>query len=333
METFSFEKLFAKEPYIHITFWCLYIVYPLLQYAGNQYIELQWWSSNSNLPLIVVYAYASYLYLFPARLKYKVGLVIGFTIAMTVIGLLFSKFVLHLKVYQLDNYSYWRHGLGILSDYVFVGLVFFSFYSLKRSFKLHNERKIAELSSLRAQINPHFLFNTLNSIYAYSLQGDNRANELLLKLADNFKYILKEGQQESVSVANDYEHIEDYINIHRIRWGKKLDFKIKHAIDEPNQTIASLLLISFVENAIKYTSKLEGDGHKITIDYIVENGTLLFYCKNPFNNNYELSPEWEKSGIGLKNAQSRLALIYPNRHHLEVSDTDSIFNVRLSITL
>ncbi len=329
----TLEDVFEKERYIHVVFWCLYIVYPLVQYAGNKYANVQWWSGNSNLPLIIIFAYVCYLYIFPKNIKLKGIILISFTLVMVGLGIIFSKYILHFKIYQLGNYSYWRHGLSILGDYAFIGLLFFSFFNVKRLFQLHDAQKKMELNSLKAQINPHFLFNTLNSIYSFSLRGDKKANDLILKLAANFKFILKEGEKEKVTVQRDLNHIKDFIAIHKIRWGDKFRFNITESIDNENSLIAPLLLISFVENAIKYTSKLEGNGHHIDLEYTLKNNVLHFKCRNPFNNSYVLSPEWEKSGIGLKNTMNRLALIYPDKNNLQIEDDNQYYNVNLTINL
>ena len=128
--------------------------------------------------------------------------------------------------------------------------------------------------------------NTLNSIYAYTLEGNKKAPELILKLSDNFKYVLHEGQKNIVSITDDLKHIKDFIEINKLRWGEKNDVIFKDNVDNNQLQIAPLLLITFVENAIKYTSKLKGNHHKIEIEYLENNNIFHFSCKNSFDKNY-----------------------------------------------
>jgi sensor histidine kinase YesM len=175
--------------------------------------------------------------------------------------------------------------------------------------------------------------NTLNSIYAYSLEGNRKASELILKLSDNFKYVLHEGLMNKVSIVNDLEHIKDFIEINRLRWGDKIEFVFTNEIENKKLQIAPLLLITFVENAVKYTSKLKGNHHTIEIEYLVKSNMLTFSSKNSFDKNYKLSDQWEESGIGLSNTKKRLDLMYKNQYELNIEMHDNIFTVHLSLEL
>lgn len=329
----KFEDILKKEMYLHLLFWCLYIMYPLLNYIGDSYVFLQFKTFNSNTLFTIIFAYGCYFYLFPLRSKYKVFIIIFFTILMALLGTLFSEFLIMKMIYQIEKYSFFTHFLSTLGDCVFVGILFLSFYHIKKNYQLDKEKRIAEINSLKAQINPHFLLNTLNSIYAYSLENNEKTSELILKLSDNFKYILHEGQKYKVSVTNDLEHIKDFIEINNLRWHDKMSINLKSNIDDELQQISPLLLITFIENAIKYSSKLKGNHHKIDIEYLVKNKKLTFFCKNSFNENYKLSEEWSKSGIGLKNVQKRLDLIYSNQYQLDITKNNSIFKVHLILHL
>jgi sensor histidine kinase YesM len=329
----KFEGILKKEKYLHLLFWSLYIAFPLLNYAGDKYAILQWKTSNSNILLVIVYAYVCYYYLFSLKSKNKILVILVFTILMTILGTFFSMFIIKTMIYQIDDYSFWMHSLGILGDYFFIGILFLSFYYIKRNYHLDNEKKIAEINSLKGQINPHFLLNTLNSIYAYTLEGNKKASELILKLSDNFKYVLYQGQKNKVSILEDLEHINDFLEINRLRWGEKIDIIFTHEIKNRDLQITPLLLITFVENAVKYTSKLKGNHHKIEIGYLEKNNVLTFSCKNSFDRNYKLSNKWEESGIGLTNSKKRLDLIYKNQYKLNIENDNATFNVRLILEL
>ncbi|WP_298518940.1 sensor histidine kinase [uncultured Kordia sp.] len=332
MASFRIENILKREIYLHLLFWTLYITYPLLKHIDSNYILVQWITANSNIVLLLVLVYVCYYFFFPWRNRYKIPLLLLFFGVMTVLGVFFSEAILNLYIYHLDGYSYKTHALGILSEYILVSLIFYSFYSFKKSYILSNHLRIAELKNLKSQINPHFLFNTLNNIYAYTLTNNEKASELILKLSDNFKYILREGKKEQVSVELDWQHIKDFIYINSLRWEDKIVFEIDEEITNNKLLISPLILITFVENAVKYTSKLKGE-NRIVISLKINNEELFFTCKNPYNAEYVLSDDWESSGIGLKNTKKRLELLYPNRHELIIEDQNALFNVMLKLDL
>ncbi|WP_420573437.1 sensor histidine kinase [Kordia sp.] len=332
MTLFRIENIIKKEVYLHLIFWTLYISYPLLKYTESNYIFIQWITSNSNVPLLLATVYICYYFFFSWRNTYKIPVLLLFFLLMTILGVLFSEYILSLYIYHLENYSYKKHAFGVLGEYILVCLIFYSFYSFKKSYILSNHLRIAELKNLKSQINPHFLFNTLNNIYAYTLTNDAKASELILKLSDNFKYVLNEGKKEKVSIQLDWEHIKDYIYINSLRWEDKITFDVSEDITNNNVLISPLILLTFVENAVKYTSKLKGK-NKIAIGLKVSDEKLFFSCVNPYNNAYELTDDWKSSGIGLNNTKKRLALLYPNQHELKIDDQNNQFTVTLKLSL
>lgn len=332
MTLFRIENIIQKEIYVHILFWILYICYPFLKYTDSNYIIVQWITANSNLLLLLVLVYTCYYFFFPWKSSYKLPVLLLFFAVMTVLGVLFSEYILSLYIYHLDRYSYKTHALGILSEYILVCSIFYSFYSFKKAHTLSHHLRIAELNNLKAQINPHFLFNTLNNIYAYALTNDQKAPELILKLSDNFKYVLNEGKNEKVYLKQDWQHIKDYIYINSMRWEDKIIFNVTEDIRNENVLIAPLILITFVENAVKYTSKLKGE-NTIRMDLKVTEETLLFRCENSYNPDYVLTEEWKSSGVGLKNTKKRLELLYPNRYSLHIEPKDNQFVVELKLDL
>lgn len=332
MISFRIENILKKEIYLHIIFWGLYITYPLLKHTDSNYILVQWITANSNIVLLLITVYACYYFFFSWRNRYRIPVLLLFFVLMTVLGVLFSEYILNLYIYHLDGYSYKTHALGIVSEYILVCLIFYSFYSFKKAYNLSNHLRIAELKNLKSQINPHFLFNTLNNIYAYTLTNDKKASELILKLSDNFKYVLHEGKKEKVSIAIDWQHIKDYMYMNSLRWEDKIIFEVDEEIKNENVLISPLILITFVENAVKYTSKLKGE-NKVSIRLKVSDKELFFTCENPYNAEYVLTDDWKSSGIGLKNTKKRLELLYPNQHELKIEDRKDQFKVTLKLDI
>jgi hypothetical protein len=189
------------------------------------------------------------------------------------------------------------------------------------------EKAHAELSFLKAQINPHFLFNTLNNIYALSVTNSEHTSESIMKLSNIMRYVTDEVTEDFVLLQNEIDCINDYIDLQRLRLGKKtaLDFEVSGEID--NQKIPPLILMTFIENVFKYgVSKHQPS--VINICLRVNGNQMLFICKNTI---FEKRPATERKGIGIANNRQRLQHIYPNKHRLDISSTDGNFIVELEI--
>ena len=187
------------------------------------------------------------------------------------------------------------------------------------------EKVNAELSFLKAQINPHFLFNTLNNIYTLSIMNSQHTSESIMKLSNIMRYVTDDVTKDFVPLSYELNCIRDYIDLQKLRLGKKttVDFAISGTIT--NQHIAPLILMSFIENTFKYgISKKEDSTIKIIIEIRQELTSL--YCENKIFNNRNST---ERTGIGIANTRRRLEHLYPNRHQLNITERDGLFCVNL----
>ena len=177
------------------------------------------------------------------------------------------------------------------------------------------------------QIHPHFLFNTLNTIYGFALKKDNLAPEMILKLSSLLDYILYQINKPLVSIKEELDHIDDYIELERMRFHETLDISFNRHVESDSTQIAPMLLIPFIENSFKHGSIING---KLKIDIWVCSTTqnLELSVKNSCLDATEIS-----DGIGLKNIKRRLAHIYPNSHQLKISSSDSTFETALQLEL
>lgn len=193
--------------------------------------------------------------------------------------------------------------------------------------KLQSENLDAELRALKSQIDPHFLFNSLNSLYALALDGDVRTPEAILKLSHNMRYMLYECNTEQVPLEKEIEYIRNYLDLQRLRSSNSQDVKFEVNIHHGRQPIAPLLFIPFVENAFKH-----GNLDSIHIQLDTNQKSLQFSVKNEKR---VLQPELTQhySGIGLQNIRRRLALLYPNHHQLNFRDEATEFFISLQIQL
>lgn len=188
----------------------------------------------------------------------------------------------------------------------------------------------SEVSYLKAQINPHFLFNTLNSLYALSLVKSDDAPNAILKLSSIMRYVVTESSKEKVSLKSELEYISDYIDLQKLRLTKntQIDYQISGSIE--NQTIAPLLFIPIIENCFKYgVNQTENVVIKIHISVDQNEISLETSNKKAAKNISEL----EKTETGIINTQKRLDILYLNNYNLQINNTDTDYHVKLNIHL
>ena len=196
-------------------------------------------------------------------------------------------------------------------------------------------RSTANFDFLRSQINPHFLFNALNTIYGTAIQEKaERTSEGIEKLGDMMRFMLQENMQEKISLAREIYYLNKYISLQRLRTDPSPGVRIEAFIQDPvsNVQIAPMLLIPFVENAFKHGISFREPSHiKVTLE--VKDKNLYFDVYNSRHERNEADPEKDKSGIGLSNVKQRLQLLYKNKHEIIVRENLKEFFVHLTIQL
>ncbi len=196
-------------------------------------------------------------------------------------------------------------------------------------------RSNANFDFLRSQINPHFLFNALNTIYGTAIQEKaDRTSEGIEKLGNMMRFMLQENLQENISVAREIEYLNNYISLQRLRTDPNPGVRIDTSIAEEVHTIriAPMLLIPFVENAFKHGISFREPCY-IKVMLEIKDTTLYFDVFNSKHPKTETDPEKDKSGIGLNNVKQRLQLLYPNKHELIIRETSKDFVVHLTLQL
>ncbi|MEX0965680.1 MAG: histidine kinase [Bacteroidia bacterium] len=257
--------------------------------------------------------------------------------------LLVSAFVTFWQIWSISNYTFsensvavlfikWGKSLVALTVMVALtsGLKLGKQWWLQRK-RLKNielEKAKAEVKFLRAQLNPHFLFNTLNNLYALALQQSAKTPDMILKLAGLMEYIMYSSQQESVSLEKEISFLENYIALEKLRLpvDSKIRFNIQGKIN--GQGIAPLLFLPFVENGFKHGFTGNRAGNYLKIDIRVQAKNLEFSMENKLRTNLK-----NGSGIGLENSTNRLKLMYPEKHHLNINQEKETYRVELKLEL
>ncbi len=201
----------------------------------------------------------------------------------------------------------------------------------RKTEQLNLENIQAELQMLKAQVHPHFLFNTLNNIYSFVLTGDHRAANLVDKLSGMVDYMRTEGERSFVALEKEIKLIKDYVGLEKVRYGDRLELDIEINGEDQNKLVAPLLMIPFVENCFKHGASIMRGNQWINLEINIAGNQLDFKLRN---SKPKIAPvQKNKKSIGLINVKKRLQLLYPEKHFLEISSTEDIYEVHLILTL
>lgn len=193
---------------------------------------------------------------------------------------------------------------------------------------LQAEKGKAELALLKSQINPHFFFNTLNNLYGLTIEKSDQAPEVVLKLSDMMRYTIYKGKEDFVSIIDEVKYLENYIELHKIRFQKRVKIDFKYQIKEDGK-VAPLLFIILLENAFKHgVEKMTEDAY-IHLDLIADASKINFTIEN----NFEEQKNKKEKGIGLDNLEKRLDHMYPNQYELIIDKQAPTYRASLNIKL
>ncbi len=198
----------------------------------------------------------------------------------------------------------------------------------QRETQLRAEKSEAELRALKGQLQPHFLFNTINNLYALARIKSNKTAPVALKLAQLLRYVLYESQKPKVPLNQEIQLLRDYVELEKLRFDDgRLTVRLDVDLDNPKTEIAPLLLLPLVENAFKHGASEQRDEARISISIVLKNNVLDAKIENtkPFDKPHTAP------GIGLQNLRRQLELLYPKRHELEINENDTDFVVLLHL--
>lgn len=197
----------------------------------------------------------------------------------------------------------------------------------ERVVRAEADKAQAELSFLKAQINPHFLFNTLNNIYSQAISNNPHTAESILKLSNIMRYVTDDIREDFVPLEHEITCMRDYIDLQRLRLGSKMKVQFNVSGEPANRRIVPLVLMTFIENVFKYGIS-NHDPSLISINLIIEPGSIRFHCSNRI---HRATVESERKGVGIANTRQRLEHLYPGKHELTTVEKDGNFLVDLKI--
>lgn len=328
---------------LHVSFWVIFTLFKVFDYANDI-------PNNVAVRLVVCLhlfsllgAYAHYFFLLPLlfqrkKVIYAIGLILLLSLCILGRGSLESTYLS--GVFQTTYYSEWTLARissmvwNLASFIVFISLIKFTvdrFVLESQKKELENEKLNAELNYLKAQINPHFLFNTLHNLNYLSEIKSDQATEVIVKLSNIMRYMIYETSKQKVPLAKEIGYIEDYLDLESIRLNKafKLIFDTS-GVDQQTE-IAPLIFIPFVENAFKHGISDQQNSSWIQIHLKSQEGVLEFKVENSLKQ--MLIEKGEASGFGLENIKRRLKLSYPDRHQLQINQYEDKFSIHLILNL
>ena len=334
----------------HIAFWVVLVLYHTLiysVYSGNFSTELMW--EGMALPVKMGATYFTLYLLLPDYFMNRQFIRFSVYIMLT---LLFAAFLQRLIEYTVINLyinpyeqietllnpiKVLRAVIGIYPVVALAAFIKVGKHWYRRdleSQKLERDKLEAELKFLKAQIHPHFLFNTLNNLYALTLKQSENASEVVLKLSDLLSYMLYEANDRTVPLAKELNLLEVYISLEKIRYGERLKISYNVTGDPEGKEIPPMLLLPFVENSFKHGASQELEQAEVRIDIEVEKNQLTLEVEND-NSGVPEEPDGGgyREGIGLTNVKRRLGLLYGESHDLRIEDSGERFRVALTLQM
>ena len=296
--------------------------------------ELAFFANYALAGLFVSY-YLLPRYLYPKKYYH---FFIGLALVVATV-LVVEEFILE-RIYFPDTRGKYYQGLLLtLIDVtpVMTILVGFKFgWDALRKQREVDQLKVAaeenELQFLKSQINPHFLFNNLNNLYAYAIEQSPKTPTIILELSAVLRYMLYECRERYVPLSKELEQLKNFTQLNELQIEERGEVTFEAPTDTGPFQIAPLILMVFIENAFKHSQASQSSGIRIKIKAELDaSGNLDFYCSNSFlptSNTEKIN-----AGIGLENVRKRLQLIYPNAHTLDIAQEDGLFSVHLRIQL
>ena len=326
----------------HVSFWLLWLL------GWTCFLSMLWSTFTDNLirialwiPVFTIFSYpVSYIAIPRLLLKGKYLVFLGLLLFWLAVGWFLSVYYLRYVSAPVLDLMHMPHG----DDYewqcflcVLTTAACFSSLSLgkqwllkQRDFLQAQQEKItAELQLLKAQVHPHFLFNTLNNIYSFSLDRSPKTPELILKLSSLLSYMLYDCKAEEVRLEKEVEIMKDYIDLEKERYGNTIEISWTVEGDVRDVFISPLLMLPFLENAFKHGASEQIEKPWMGVDISVENNILKFKIANSKNEYISHS----NNGIGINNVKKRLGFLYPGKHELKINDEGDFFSVSLMVKL
>jgi len=339
------QSLFSRHRvlFLHLFFWCVYISFNIYQSIERGFD----WAGTLTFTSIqfafyLVIAYLNYFFFLPRFLvhkniwRYLAELIVPFVVL--VMGRVYLWRYLFANTPRIEYLNSTMYMVQIFATtlfiVIFVAMLRFAvdWFELEAKKKeIQNEKLIAELNFLKAQINPHFLFNTLNNLYYLAYSKSENTTEVIAKLSQMMRYMIYDSNHPKVLLSKEIEYMQSYISLEKMRLSNQVPIQFEIEGNTENVWITPLIFITFLENAFKHGVINNNPNAWVKIFIRLKDKECVYTVENS-KPPVKAEPT-EKSGIGLKNVQRRLELSYPGQYTLLIEDKPHVYFVQLNLQL
>ncbi len=338
----NFHFLRNRIFWLNVSFWVIFFIYKFYDYTVYMSAERAFLQIGLPMFFHILISYAHYFFILPELLREKKLLPYLIKLIPTLAVVMFFSIIAENEIlarYSSSDYydsvgyvrlvsALWDH----LSFMIFTGMIKFAvdwFELENRKKELENQKLNAELKFLKAQVNPHFLFNTLHNLNYLTQAKKDEATEVVIKLSNIMRYMLQESDKKLVPMSREIEYVKDYLDLEKIRLNNEfqMDFDTE-GLDESIE-IAPLLLIPFIENAFKHGIKDKNPESWLSFSMRSDAQEIQMKVENSISEPNEKVNS--HAGFGLSNVKKRLELSYPKRHSLDIQSKDQVFSVNLTL--
>ena len=348
----QFLDIYDKHKlWFHLIFWALYLlvitVLSATFYNKASFAEILAQLSIS-LWVDVAATYLTAYFLVPQFLLKKKYVLFSTLLVISVVFFVFMQRIMQVYVsvpifypeYEgREMFFHFNAAYSIVNIYAVVGIVTsarlfkYWFINQNKTYRLENEKLEAELKYLKSQVHPHFLFNTLNNLYALTLDKSDLAPHVVIRLSDLLSYMLYDANAEMVPLQKEISLIENYLELEHLRRGEELAIEFEKSIDSHAILIAPLLFIPFIENSFKHGVWNNIDNPMVKILLTLNDNQLYFTISNTIGPDTINQEHADNAGIGLNNVKRRMEILYPDAHELIIEKDEKWYTVKLSINL
>ncbi len=340
----KFSFLSNRIFWLNFTFWLLFFSYKFYDFTVFMPAEVAF--ARIGLPMFfhIILSYTHYFFILPPLLRTKkLWQYLGRLLPAIGVIMFFQVLAENEILSQYSQSDYykgfsWVRFVSTLWDQmsfmIFTGMIKFAadWFDLENKKKeLENQKLNAELNYLKAQINPHFLFNTLHNLNYLALAKKDEASEVIVKLSNIMRYMIYESKRKRVALSKEVDYMRDYLDLEKIRLNNQFNIVMDTSGLNDQLEIEPLILIPFLENAFKHGVSDKYPESWVCMELSSKDSELYMKLSNSV---FEKSrADGESSGFGLENVKQRLALSYPKKHSLKILSGTDEFNVDLSINL
>jgi sensor histidine kinase YesM len=330
----------TKTLALHLLFWVIVVIYFAWGFGLQSNPIRSLINASFFLPGFFLMVYSLLYFLVPRYLLQRkfLSFFIGFLVLLTLCSIYTILAQLSLDDSQTFKGMNLTIGRNVLPFVHVAGIalsikLFFYWYQQRmQTIEAERQKTAAELQLLKAQLHPHFLFNTLNNLYSHTLEASPKSPEIVMKLSELLRFMIYESNTQKIPLIKEIHLLQSYITLEELRYGDRLDISVTISGDVGRYQIAPFLLLPFLENAFKHGTSKQLDQCWISLDISMENSEMQFKLVNsiePQTNEEQTKP----GGLGLQNVKKRLELLYKGKYSLESKKLEEVFVVDLKITL